>query len=78
VNLGTGKGSSVFDVLHAFEKACGRELPYKVLPRRAGDIAWSYAEPKKALELFGWQAQFGLDDMCRDGWNFAQKNPDGL
>ena len=78
VNLGTGKGSSVLDVLHAFEKACGRELPYKIMPRRPGDIAWSYAEPVKAKELFGWEAQLSLDDMCRDGWNFAQKNPNGL
>lgn len=78
VNLGTGKGSSVFDVLHAFERACGKELPYKVLPRRAGDIAWCYSEPVKALELFGWKAQYDLDDMCRDGWNFTQKNPNGL
>ena len=78
VNLGTGKGSSVFDVLHAFEKACGRELPYKVMPRRAGDIAWCYSEPTKAKELFGWTAQYGLDDMCRDGWNFIMKNPNGI
>ncbi len=78
VNLGTGKGSSVFDVLHAFEKACGKELPYKVMPRRAGDIAWCYSEPKKAKELFGWEAEYDLDDMCRDGWNFTKLNPNGL
>ncbi|MBR1664269.1 MAG: UDP-glucose 4-epimerase GalE [Ruminococcus sp.] len=78
VNLGTGKGSSVFDVLHAFEKACGKELPYKIMPRRAGDIAWCYAEPKKALELFGWKAEFDLEDMCRDGWNYTKNNPNGL
>ncbi|MBR1751085.1 MAG: UDP-glucose 4-epimerase GalE [Ruminococcus sp.] len=78
VNLGTGKGSSVLDVLHAFEKACGKELPYKVMPRRAGDIAWCYAEPKKALELFGWKAQYDIDDMCRDGWNYTKNNPNGL
>ncbi len=78
VNLGTGKGSSVFDVLHAFEKACGKELPYKVMPRRAGDIAWCYSEPKKAKELFGWEAEYDLDDMCRDGWNFTKNNPNGL
>lgn len=78
VNLGTGKGSSVLDVLHAFERACGKELPYKIMPRRAGDIAWCYSEPKKALELFGWKAEYDLDDMCRDGWNFTQKNPNGL
>ena len=78
VNLGTGKGSSVFDVLHAFEKACGKELPYKIMPRRAGDIAWCYSDPKKAKELFGWEAEFDLDDMCRDGWNFTKLNPNGL
>ncbi len=78
VNLGTGKGSSVFDVLHAFEKACGKELPYKIMPRRAGDIAWCYAEPKKALELFGWKAEYDLEDMCRDGWNYTKNNPNGL
>ncbi len=78
VNLGTGKGSSVLDVLHAFERACGKKLPYKIMPRRAGDIAWCYSEPKKALELFGWKAEYDLDDMCRDGWNFTQKNPNGL
>ncbi|MCR5816515.1 MAG: UDP-glucose 4-epimerase GalE [Ruminococcus sp.] len=78
VNLGTGKGSSVFDVLHAFEKACGKELPYKVMPRRAGDIAWCYSEPKKAKELFGWEAEYDLDDMCRNGWNFTKNNPNGL
>ncbi len=78
VNLGTGKGSSVLDVLHAFEKACGRELPYKIMPRRPGDIAWCYSEPKKAKELFGWEAKYDIDDMCRDGWNFAKNNPDGL
>lgn len=78
VNLGTGKGSSVFDVLHAFERACGKELPYKILPRRAGDIAWCYAKTDKAKELFGWEAKYGLDEMAADGWNFTSKNPDGL
>lgn len=77
VNLGTGTGSSVFDVLHAFEKACGRELPHKVMPRRAGDIAWCYSDPSKAERLYGWKAQYDIDDMCRDGWNFASKNPNG-
>jgi len=77
VNLGTGKGSSVLDVLHAFEKACGRELPYKIMPRRAGDIAWCYSDPSKAEKLFGWKAEFGIDDMARDGWNFAKQNPNG-
>lgn len=78
VNLGTGKGSSVFDVLHAFEKACGKELPYKIMPRRAGDIAWCYANTDKAKELFGWTAQYDLDEMAADGWNFTKNNPNGL
>lgn len=78
VNLGTGKGSSVMEVLHSFEKACGRELPYKVLPRRAGDIATCYADTKKAKELFGWEAKYTLDEMTADGWNFTKNNPNGL
>ena len=78
VNLGTGKGSSVFDVLHAFEKACGRGLPYKIMPRRAGDIAWCYANAAKAKELFGWEAKYGIDEMCEDGWRFIEQNPNGL
>lgn len=78
VNLGTGKGSSVLDVLHAFEKACGKELPYKIMPRRAGDIAWCYANPTKAKELFGWEAKYDLDEMAADGWNFTKNNPNGL
>ncbi len=78
INLGTGKGSSVLDVLHAFEKACGKELPYDIKPRRAGDIAWSYAKPDKAKELLNWEAQYGIDEMCADGWNFAKNNPNGL
>ena len=78
VNLGTGKGSSVLDVLHAFEKACGKDLAYKIMPRRAGDIAWCYANTDKAKKLFGWEAKYGIDEMCTDGWNFIQKNPNGL
>ena len=78
VNLGTGKGSSVLDVLHAFEKACGKELPYKIMPRRAGDIAWCYADASKAKALFGWEAKYGIDEMCEDGWKFIEQNPNGL
>ncbi len=78
VNLGTGKGSSVLDVLHAFEKACGKEIPYKIMPRRPGDIAWCYSDPSKARALLGWEAKLGLDDMCRDGWNFIRLNPNGI
>lgn len=78
VNLGTGKGSSVMDVLHAFEKACGRELPYVIKPRRAGDIATCYADTAKAKELLGWEAKYQLDEMAADGWNFTKNNPNGL
>lgn len=78
VNLGTGKGSSVMEVLHSFEKACGKELPYKIMPRRAGDIATCYADTKKAKELFGWEAKYTLDEMTADGWNFTKNNPNGL
>lgn len=78
VNLGTGHGYSVLDVLHAYEKACGKELPYKIMPRRAGDIAECYADPSKAKRLFGWTAKKNLDDMCQDSWNFTLKNPNGI
>lgn len=78
VNLGTGTGSSVMDVLHAFEKACGKELPYVIKPRRAGDIATCYADTHKAKELLGWEAKYQLDEMASDGWNFTKNNPNGL
>ena len=78
VNLGTGKGSSVMEVLHSFEKACGRELPYKVMPRRAGDIDICYANTEKAKKIFGWEAKYYLDEMTADGWNFTKNNPNGL
>lgn len=78
VNLGTGKGSSVLDVVHAFEKACGKTVPYVITGRRAGDIATCFANTDKAKKLFGWTAKYNLDDMAKDGWNFIQKNPNGL
>lgn len=78
VNLGTGKGSSVLEVLRSFEKACGKELPYKIRERRPGDIATCYADTAKAKELLGWEAQYALDEMTADGWNFTKNNPDGL
>ena len=77
VNLGTGVGSSVLDVVRAFSKACGKELPYVIKPRRPGDVAENYADPKKAKELFDWEAQFDLDKMCEDSWNWQSHNPDG-
>ncbi len=77
INLGTGKGSSVLDVIHAFERACGHELPYVIKPRRAGDIAENYADPAKAKELLGWQAEYDLDRMCEDSWRWQSGNPNG-
>jgi len=76
-NLGTGKGYSVLDVIKAFEKACGRKLPYVIKPRRAGDIAACYADAGKAKRELGWEAQLGIDDMCQSLWNWQSKNPGG-
>jgi UDP-glucose 4-epimerase len=76
-NLGTGHGSSVLEVLHAFERACGRELPYSVVGRRAGDITASYADPSRAQAELGWRATRSLDDMCADQWHWQSQNPQG-
>ncbi|MDD3220004.1 MAG: UDP-glucose 4-epimerase GalE [Lachnospiraceae bacterium] len=76
-NLGTGKGYSVLDVLHAFEKACGKTIPYEVKPRRAGDIPTCYADPAKAREELGWVAERGIEEMCEDSWRWQSMNPDG-
>ncbi|MCI8565540.1 MAG: UDP-glucose 4-epimerase GalE [Lachnospiraceae bacterium] len=76
-NLGTGKGYSVLDVLHAFEKACGKELPYAVKPRRPGDIATCYADPAKAYRELGWKAERGIEEMCEDSWRWQSHNPNG-
>ena len=73
-NLGTGTGYSVLDMVKAFEKATGKNVPYKIAPRRAGDIATCYAEPKKAKEELGWTATKKLEDMCKDSWNYIVKN----
>ncbi len=78
INLGTGNGYSVLEVLHAYEKACGRKLAYKIMDRRPGDIATCYADTEKAARLLGWKAKYNIDDMCRDSWNFTLKNPDGI
>lgn len=77
VNLGTGVGSSVLDVVHAFEAACGKKLPYVIKPRRAGDIAENYADPTKAKELLGWEARYDLARMCEDSWRWQSNNPNG-
>ena len=76
-NLGTGKGYSVLDVVHNFEKATGIEIPYSIKPRRDGDIETSYCNPAKANEELGWKAQYDILDMCRDAWNWQKKNPNG-
>ena len=76
-NLGTGKGYSVLDVIHAFERACGKDLPYVIDPRRAGDIAVCYADPAKAEKELHWTAAKTLDDMCADAWRWQKANPDG-
>lgn len=71
-NLGTGRGSSVLEVVHAFERASGRKVAYTIAPRRPGDIATSYADCSKAKKLLGWEAKFDMDKMCSDMWNFAK------
>ncbi len=76
-NLGTGRGSSVLDVVRAFSKACGRDLPYVIKPRRAGDIAENYAACDKARDELGWVAEYDLDRMCEDSWRWQSNNPDG-
>ena len=77
INLGTGVGYSVLDVLHAYERACGRALPYEIAPRRPGDIATCYADPAKAKALLGFVTEKTLDDMCRDSWRWQSQNPNG-
>ena len=76
-NLGTGHGYSVLDIIKAFSKACGKDLPYVIDPRRPGDIAVCYSDPKKAQEVLGWTAEKTLEDMCRDGWKWQSSNPEG-
>lgn len=78
INLGTGKGSSVLDVVKSYEKACGKEIPYVTVPRRAGDIATCYADTTKAKALLNWESQYQLDEMTADGWTFTKNNPKGL
>ena len=78
VNLGTGTGYSVLDMVRAFEAASGRPVPYKVAARRPGDIASCYADPTQALNLLGWKAQRGLEAMCADGWRWQSANPQGF
>lgn len=77
VNLGTGEGYSVLDVVHAFENANNIDIPYEIVERRPGDIAVGYADPTKAKELLGWEAEYSLEDMCRTSWNWQSNNPNG-
>ncbi len=76
-NLGTGNGYSVLDVLHAYEKACGKALPYEIKPRRLGDIATCYCDASKAKNELGWVAEKGIEEMCADSWKWQSMNPDG-
>ena len=76
-NLGTGKGYSVLEVIKAYEKACGKTLPYVIDPRRPGDIATVYADPAKAKNELGWEAQYGIEEMCADSWKWQSMNPNG-
>lgn len=76
-NLGTGTGYSVLQLVSAFEKASGKKVPYEIVDRRPGDIAECYADPSKAKEQFGWEAQLGVEEMCKDAWRWQEKNPHG-
>ena len=76
-NLGTGRGNSVLEVVKAFDKAVGTPIPYKIAPRRPGDIAACYADPAKASKELGFVAKYNIDDMARDAWNWQKKNPNG-
>ncbi|WP_199543350.1 UDP-glucose 4-epimerase GalE [Paraburkholderia kururiensis] len=78
VNLGTGQGYSVLDVVKAFEKASGRPVPYEIVARRPGDVAQCYANPAAAEKILGWKAQFGIDRMCADHWRWQERNPRGF
>lgn len=77
VNLGTGKGYSVLEVIRAFEAVSGRNVPYEIVARRSGDVPEVYADPALANELLGWRAAHGIEQMCRDAWNWQSRNPEG-
>jgi UDP-glucose 4-epimerase len=76
-NLGTGRGYSVLEVVQAFEKASGKHVPYKIVERRPGDVAASFADPGKAQKELGWEAERGIEEMCRDVWGWQSANPNG-
>lgn len=77
VNLGTGRGYSVLEMVKAYENACGKPVPYRIVGRRAGDVAQSFADPSEAARLLGWKASLGLEDMCRDAWRWQLMHPQG-
>ena len=77
INLGTGRGYSVLEMVKAFEQASDRKVPYKIVERRAGDIATCYADPGYAKEVLGWEASRGIEEMCQDAWRWQSQNPDG-
>jgi UDP-glucose 4-epimerase len=77
-NLGTGRGTSVFELIHAFEKACGKELPYEVVARRPGDVESCYADVSKAASGLGWHAEKSIEEACADSWRWQSGNPDGF
>ena len=76
-NLGTGKGTSVLEIINAFSRACGKDVPYVIDPRRPGDVTANYADCSKAKTEMGWEAKYDIDDMCRDSWNWQSHNPNG-
>lgn len=76
-NLGTGNGYSVLDIVKAYSKACGHDVPYEIKPRRAGDIATCYADASLAKKELGWEAEYGIDEMCADSWRWQSMNPNG-
>ncbi|MEE8616087.1 MAG: GDP-mannose 4,6-dehydratase, partial [Roseateles sp.] len=78
VNLGTGRGYSVLELVRAYEAASGRRVPYEIVARRPGDVAACWADPALARELLGWQAQLDLARMCEDSWRWQQLNPQGF
>lgn len=77
LNLGTGRGTTVLELVHAFEKASGRTVPYEIVARRPGDVAVCYADPSRAEQVLGWRSELDIDDMCRDTWRWQSQNPEG-
>ena len=77
-NIGTGRGSSVLEIVHAFEKACGKKIPYVIGPRRPGDLATVYADTTKAKNVLGFTAEYDLERMCEDAWRWQSMNPNGF